>query len=123
MEAEIKKLQGTWRFSTLEVEANEVPEEMFSDSRMVIEGASFVMTSKEATYSGTFTVDVSKRPKTIDLFFTGGPEKGNTSLGIYELEEGTWRICLGFAGRDRPTAFVTTPGSGHALETLVRQGA
>lgn len=98
MEAEIKRLQGTWRFSTLEVEASELPEEMFRDSRMIIEGESFVTSSKEATYSGTFTVDVAKKPKKIDLLFTGGPEKGNTSLGIYELEEGNWRICLGFAG-------------------------
>jgi len=44
-----------------------------------------------------------------------------SSLGIYELDGNGWKICLAFAGLDRPKGFVTKRGSGHALETLRRR--
>jgi uncharacterized protein (TIGR03067 family) len=73
-----------------------------------------------AEYCGTIQVDASKRPKRFDLVFDTGPHAGNRSLGIYQLDGDSWRICLGFAGNSRPMSFATAPGSGHAMETLVR---
>ncbi len=60
-------------------------------------------------------------PKTFKLHFTTGPEAGNTSAGIYELDGDTWKICLALRGDNRPESFATAPGSGHACETLKRQ--
>ncbi|MGH9721340.1 MAG: TIGR03067 domain-containing protein, partial [Bryobacteraceae bacterium] len=59
-------------------------------------------------------------PKTLDLTFTAGPEKGNTSLGIYELDGDDWTICLTTRDGRRPKKFAAAPGAGHALETLKR---
>jgi len=73
-----------------------------------------------AVYKGTYSIDVTSNPKTLDLHFTEGPEKGNTSLGIYELDGDDWKICLSLAPGNRPSAFATKPGSGHALELLKR---
>jgi uncharacterized protein (TIGR03067 family) len=36
--------------------------------------------------NGTYKVDPSKSPKTIDITFTGGQLDGLTMLGVYELE-------------------------------------
>lgn len=66
------------------------------------------------------TFDETRSPKTFDLVFTNGPEAGNESLGIYELDGDTWRICLGLAGKPRPRELVSRPGAGHALQTLKR---
>jgi uncharacterized protein (TIGR03067 family) len=66
-------------------------------------------------------VHPSAHPKTIDVTFTEGPEKGKSSYGIYELEGDTYRVCIGLTGKPRPTDFASTPGSGHVLEVLKRE--
>ena len=74
-----------------------------------------------ATYGGTLAVNPAKTPKTLDPLFMAGPEKGNTSLAIYEVDGDSWRLCLTVTGKTRPIAFATKAGSGYALETLKRQ--
>jgi uncharacterized protein (TIGR03067 family) len=74
-----------------------------------------------ATYGGTFVLDPGKKPKTIDIKFTEGPEKGNTSLGIYELDGDTLKICLTITAKDRPTEFAAKAKSGHGFEVLKRE--
>ena len=55
---------------------------------------------------------ITTKPKMVDLTFTAGPEKGKTSLGIYEVDGDTWKICLGLAGKGRPKEFTTKAQSG-----------
>jgi len=89
-------------------------------SRIVITGDRFTTVAMGAEYGGTIEIDTSKKPKRFDLTFTEGPHEGSRSLGIYELNGDTWRICLGLAGKTRPRKFAAAPGTGHALETLER---
>jgi uncharacterized protein (TIGR03067 family) len=114
-------LQGRWKVDRMELEGHKVPSLLYGGASIEIDGDRFRTSAMGAVFEGTFTVDATARPKTIDMRFTAGPEKGGTSLGIYELEGETWRLCLGLSGRVRPRAFVTTRGSGHALEVLVRE--
>jgi uncharacterized protein (TIGR03067 family) len=53
--------------------------------------------------------------------FTEGPEKGNTALGIYELDGDEWKLCLTITAKDRPTEFAAKPKSGLGLEVLKRE--
>ena len=103
------------------VEGQEVPEEGSRTARLIVKGDRFEMTDPAATYRGTYTVDPSVTPKTIDVTFTEGPEAGKTSRGIYELDGDTYKVCVGLAGRDRPEEFASKPGSGHALQVLRRE--
>jgi hypothetical protein len=32
----------------------------------------------------------------------------------------TYKVCIGLAGRERPTVFASEPGSGHVLQVLKR---
>ncbi len=118
---EIDKFQGTWKFVSIVAEGKEVPEDGFKDARLIIKGDKFTSTDGKETHKGTFKVDVSKQPKTIDVVFTEGPEKGNTSKGIYELEGDTYKVCIGLTGKTRPTEFASKPDSGHVLEVLKRE--
>jgi hypothetical protein len=78
------------------------------------------MESPGTTYEGIFTIDVEQSPHQIDIDFIEGPEAGNRCEGIFELEGDHFRICLGLVGSARPAGFATAPGTGHALEELVR---
>ncbi len=117
MKKEIEKLQGTWNISSLEVDGQAMP----AMGAIVVKGNRFTTSAMGAEYGGTIAVDEKKTPKTFDLKFTSGPEKGNTNFGIFELDGDTWKICLSMTGKDRPKKFATSPGSGHALEILQRE--
>lgn len=54
-----------------------------------------------AEADGVFKIDASKNPKHIDLEMPGA---GNLAPGIYEVKEGTLRICL---ADNRPTEFTS----------------
>ena len=53
--------------------------------------------------------------------FTEGPEKGNTSLGIYQLEGDDLKLCLTITAKDRPAEFAAKPKSGLGIEVLKRE--
>jgi uncharacterized protein (TIGR03067 family) len=118
---ELEKLRGTWKIVALQVQGSEMPKEMLAGSTITIDGDNFSTTSMGATFAGKVSCDANAKPVTIDIAFTEGPHAGQKSLGIYELQESDWKLCLGFAGSDRPQEFATTPGSGHALELLTRE--
>ena len=118
--AEPGPLEGTWYVVALEVDGQPMPAGMLGAARIVVEGDRFQSLGMGAVYEGKMKLDPSANPKTFDLTFTAGPEKGNTALGIYELESDDWKLCLTTRGGDRPKRFATEPGTGHALETLQR---
>ena len=100
-----------------------MPAGMLSHTRLLFDGDRFRTESPEANYEGVFTIDVDATPAQIDIEFVEGPEAGNTCHGIYELNGDRLTLCLGLAGASRPAGFVTTRGSGHALESLRRVSA
>jgi uncharacterized protein (TIGR03067 family) len=117
---EYARFEGTWKFVSLEVEGKKLPEKVFAESLLILEGSRFTAKEAAGTSKGTFKVDLSKKPKQIDISFTEGPPKGETLLGIYELDGDTYKVCIGMPGKGRPTAFVSKPASGHVLEVLKR---
>jgi uncharacterized protein (TIGR03067 family) len=117
---QLRELEGTWEFVDLEVDGNKVPDAALANSRMLIDGDRFRMESPEADYEGIFTIDVEEVPHRIDIEFVEGPEAGNWSYGIFEVDGDHFKICLGLTGASRPGGFKTSRGSGHALENLRR---
>jgi uncharacterized protein (TIGR03067 family) len=123
MPADLDKLQGTWMVTSFETDGQAMPAAAFAGAKIVIAKSTFRSVGMGATYKGTVALDPKKQPKTFDLVFSDGPEKGNRNLGIYTLEGDTWTICLATRGDTRPKAFDTRSGTGFALETLEREGA
>lgn len=118
--AELKQFEGTWRFNALQVEGKPLSQDDLQYTRMVLRGSQFILTEPQATYRGVYSVDPTATPKTLDVAFTEGMEKGKISLGIYELRGDTYKVCIGLAGKTRPTEFASAPESGTVLEMLKR---
>ena len=119
---ELERFQGTWKFESLEIGGMKMDVGVYKDVRLILEGDKFTHKEGKEPAHGTFKVDVSKKPKTIDITFTDGPEKGNTILGIYELDGDTYRVCIDLAKKDvRPTKFESKKGTMLVLEVLKRE--
>lgn len=120
---QLRALEGEWRVSRLEIDGAAVSPDLTAGSRILIDGDRFRTESAHATYEGIFTVDVEAAPPHIDIEFIDGPEAGNWSYGIFQLDRDELTLCLGLVGSSRPGAFATSAGSGHALEHLRRASA
>ncbi len=117
MGQDLDGLQGTWNIVSLEMDGRKMAG---GGAQIVVHGKRFTTIAMGAAYEGTVVVHEASKPKSFDLHFEEGPEKGNTSLGIYELDGDTWKICLTTRGNERPKEFAAPPGTGIALETLQR---
>ena len=96
-----KTFAGSWKIESMEIAGKAFDVAEFSKTPLVLKGKAF--TQGEA--QGTFKIDATKTPKTIDLTFTNGPPKGITLRGIYELDETTYKLSVAKAGEDRPKVF------------------
>lgn len=120
----LRGLEGEWRFDRLEVDGNVMPASMTGTARLLIDGDRFRTESPEANYDGVFTIDADQKPSHIDIEFIEGPEAGNCSYGLFELDGDRLTLCVSvLAGGARPVAFSAPRGSGHALERLRRVSA
>jgi uncharacterized protein (TIGR03067 family) len=118
---ELAKFEGTWTFASMEFEGQEIPAKDLADSRLICKGNEFTAKTGEGTTKGTFQVDPTASPKTIDVTMADGADKGKTLLGIYTLTADTYRVSLAGPGKPRPTEFVSKAGSGNAVETLKKE--
>lgn len=120
-----KRYEGTWRVVALEVDGNKVGDEDAKKISVVngADGTWTLRTEDKEIGKGTSTIDPSKKPKTIDLLPTDGEGKDMVTLGIYEIDENTRKLCLAPSGMPRPTEFVSKVGSQHILVTFEREKA
>lgn len=112
---DLQFLQGSWSIASLEIDGQAMSSE---GPRLIVDGDKFRAEGMGADYAGNVRLDAARTPKSFDLHFTSGPEKGNMNLGIYELDGDNWKICLDMTGARRPAAFAS--GKGVALEILKR---
>ncbi len=119
-QAGLDLLQGSWSVASLEVDGQSMSHDMLADGRVEVKGDRFRSLKMGAVYEGVVTVDADAEPKTFDIAFTQGPEKGNTNLGIFEVDGDRWKLCLATRGDARPKKFATRPNTGHALQILQR---
>ena len=68
----------------------------------------------------TCLLDPTKKPKTIDMKVTKGPDRGKTNSGIYLLDGDNLKTCFAYAKKGRPSEFATKANSDLALIVLKR---
>jgi uncharacterized protein (TIGR03067 family) len=123
MRDDLDLIQGTWAVAELQMEGQTISGGMLANARVEITGNRFSSLGMGTVYEGTVILDDSANPHHLNMKFDAGPEKGNTNLGIYELNGDTWKICLSTRGEVRPTEFSAPAGSGFVFELLNRSEA
>jgi uncharacterized protein (TIGR03067 family) len=120
--AELKRLAGSWQAVSYALDGKEAPAEDLKKVKLRIDahGKTAAQSEGKTFLASTIRVDPGWNPKTIDIAFTEGDRKGKTALGIYKLDGDTLTICRANPGKDRPSAFSSTPGSGLTLMSYRR---
>jgi uncharacterized protein (TIGR03067 family) len=116
--AEMKKLEGTWQLVSAVKDGMETPEEVVKKIRVVIKEGKHTVYFGDDTVAKDipFTVDPTQDPKTTVDSLPDGKE----IKGIYKLDANRLTSCVAEAGKDRPSDFVSKPGSGHTLRVFQR---
>ena len=97
-----------------------LPEDKVKQTTIVFKGDTFRfpgLAEYATSKSGTIKLDETKTPKEMDAI---SAEK-EVMLGIYALDEGGYKVCFAPAGKPRPTALGSSPGSGYILQVWARQ--
>jgi uncharacterized protein (TIGR03067 family) len=110
-------VQGTWKPQSVELGGVQLPAAVFANWRLELSKGKYTLTGTESPDTGTYTVDGTTKPKSMDVHGGDGPNKGKTFPCIYELEGDTIRICYDLAGKERPKEFKTARGTKRYLVT------
>ena len=106
---ELKLFQGKWEAVSGQNFDGKKPTDIeLQLTTMEIDGDKFTMKTGSLTITGTFTVDPTKKVKTIDVFLGDG--KDNLMRGIYEHKGDTRKSCFAEPGKERPAGFRTEKG-------------
>ena len=119
---ELKKFEGTWVLVSSERDGEKAPAEELKKvmPKAVVKGDKVTLSVGDKTVmEAEFTIDPTKKPKTIDSTATTGPDKGKKTLGIYEIDGDTFKIC--YNEKERPKEFSAKKGSGNTLDTYTRE--
>lgn len=106
------ELEGIWNLVYFERDGKEV--KLQSETQSIFTGDKFVVKrGDEVIAGGTFKLDPSKKPKTLDVTYSEGPDKGKSFKSIYQLEGDILKFCrAGSPDQGRPTDFRTKPDNG-----------
>ena len=118
--ADRKALDGTWIGVLSMRDGKTLDEGEASRIRLTIVGDRYTLRRGDKFDRGISRIDPTSRPKTIDVTLIDGEFKGQTWLGLYEIEGDTLKGCFDPSGKDRPTKFASEPGSGTILRVYRR---
>lgn len=104
---DLQKLQGVWAAVSFETNGDKVPEEDAKKIKLTVKDNKWVLERPDGTNQGTIKLDPSKNPKQFDAALEDSSE---SVPGIYELKDGTLKMCWCNPGGDRPTAFKNEEG-------------
>lgn len=114
-------LDGTWTLSAGEAGGIALTEDQLQDGKLVINGDHYTVTLEGmGTITGVQILDPTLNPKTINITNASGPRKGQTCLGIYDIEGDEFRVAFAPPGKARPSNFSTTADGGNWLHIWKR---
>jgi uncharacterized protein (TIGR03067 family) len=113
-------IQGTWTVEFREFIGKKTPDVDLKALKVTIEDGSLTIDDGQKKEKHAYKLDPSRKPKAIDLTHTGIEGKEST-LGIYELDGDTLKLCWSEKDPDhRATKFASDENSGQTVIVLKR---
>jgi uncharacterized protein (TIGR03067 family) len=120
VQVEMAKLEGTYLCVSTEQGSEKGDPELLKKLKLVVKDKKWTVTINDKVSTlATFTIDPTKKPKTIDLTGTMFGDKGKKYLGIYELNGSELKLCIGDT-KTRPRVFEAKKGYDRQLEVWTR---
>jgi uncharacterized protein (TIGR03067 family) len=123
--ADLKKLQGTWKATSLKyngkdhsVEGDKAIYMVFKDDVATVRASEAV---KKEYAKIRVKLDTSTMPKILDITVVGGSQKDTVMEGIYKFDRDKLVICARILGKDRPTRFESPEGESIVLLEMERE--
>ena len=117
-----RKFRGVWKQIVYEREGVKEPlDEQGWEPKATFTDEEFIVTLADGSIPirGTYRIDPTCHPKTIDWTDTIGEDAGKTLLAIYVLDADRLTFCAAYPGLERPTEFRTR--AGQVLRVLQRE--
>jgi uncharacterized protein (TIGR03067 family) len=118
-----QQMAGDWRIASHEKDGKKTPDDVLAKVKVVVtpEGKLTALEGDKKQFEANLTkIDPAKKPKEVDLAIVEGEGKGQTALGIYELEKDSFKLAYA-QGKTRPKEFASKPGSGVVLVAYKRE--
>jgi uncharacterized protein (TIGR03067 family) len=115
IEKDLARLQGVWKVDSCLAGGEKAPAEQVAKMSFTFKGAELIPADNPKDVARV-KLDATRKPAAIDL--TESNKK--TSLGIYEIDGNTLKLCFNPPGKDRPKAFESAKGSSTMYLVLKR---
>jgi uncharacterized protein (TIGR03067 family) len=114
--ADIDLMQGEWVPMELVGNGNAAPADALGSIRVKIEGNRYELKTADGGDSGSFELNPTQSPKWMDVV----NREGTRIQAIYEIKDGTMRVCYAINNAPRPTTFAAPEGSDHVFAVYKR---
>ena len=115
---DLKKMQGEWVMSALEVNGIDVEPEKLGGATLTVKDNIYHVKLKDQEHSCQLTLRPDNTPREVDMFFQDGPNRDRTGKAIYKFEDGKLKLSRGLdVGQERPTEFSTAGGGNYFIVT------
>lgn len=115
-----KKIQGTWTIASAEMGGRPFPADLAKSITLKMDAGKYEVKAENVD-KGTYTIDPTAKPKTLDISGTDGPSAGKHLPCIYELNGDVLKICYQLGEGPRPTEFKSPAGTEIFLVTYQRK--
>lgn len=115
-----KSIQGTWTIADAQLGGAPFPAQAAKSIVLKIDGGKYEVKS-EGIDKGTYTMDATAEPRTLDIYGTEGPNAGKHYRCIYELHGDALKVCYQLGDGPRPTEFKSPKGTQIFLVTYQRR--
>ena len=119
--ADLASFNGVWEVATAEMDGSPVDAAAIGNLVLTLKDGTYRLEVGDTKARGTFTVDFTQNPPTMDVTEIEGPSGGRTLRAITELTADGWRAVYAMQGDARPKAFKTQAGDGAFLANYRRK--
>ena len=118
----VGEIKGDWTIIAMKMGNRSAPDDLIKGLTSNFDGESYTnKASDKVVEQGTYRVDPSKTPRTIDFAIKVGPDAGKRQLGVYAVDGETLTLCVSEAGSDERPASLTPKADSPAMTFVMKR--